>query len=73
MKATFLDLDTVGPDDLLLSSLKSLPLSWEFHHSTSPVELLDRISNAEIIVTNKCELDAETLSHAHKLKYIPTT
>ena len=69
-KATFLDLDTVGPDDLLLSSLKSLPLSWEFHHSTSPVELLDRISNAEIIVTNKCELDAETLSHAHKLKYI---
>lgn len=70
MKATFLDLATIGPDDLTLSSLEKLPLRWEFHDTTSAAELLNRISDTEIIVTNKCKLNAESLTQAHKLKYV---
>ena len=69
-KAVFLDLSTVGPDDLSLASLENLPLSWQFHDSTSQAELHDRINEAEIIVTNKCVLNASTLSHTTGLGFI---
>ncbi|MFW2440191.1 MAG: D-2-hydroxyacid dehydrogenase [Arenicellales bacterium] len=70
MKAVFLDLATVGPNDLSLSSLEALPISWQFYDSTSVEELENRINEADIIVTNKCELNTNTLDHALKLKYI---
>lgn len=70
MKAVFLDLATLGPDDLSLSALKKLPLSWEFHDSTSAVELDTRICDAEIIISNKYKLNDAVLSRAKKLKYI---
>jgi len=70
MKAVFLDLATIGPNDLSLSSMEVLPLSWQFYDSTSAEELDKRINEADIIITNKCELNANTLDHAHKLKYI---
>lgn len=69
-KAVFLDLATVGPDDLTLSSLESLPLSWSFYDSTSPATLNEHISDAEIIVSNKCKLNADAISQASDLKYI---
>ncbi|NIA02708.1 MAG: glycerate dehydrogenase, partial [Planctomycetia bacterium] len=34
------------------------------------VELDNRINEADIIITNKCELNAITIAHAQKLKYI---
>ncbi|GBE09071.1 glycerate dehydrogenase [bacterium BMS3Abin11] len=71
-KAVFLDLATIGPDELSLSPLEDLPLSWEYHRSTSPVELPGRIKDAEIIVTNKCRLNIGELLHASQLKYICT-
>lgn len=69
-KAVFLDLATVGPDDLTLSSLESLPLSWSFYDSTSPTTINEHISNAEIIVSNKCKLNVDAISRASDLKYI---
>ncbi|MEA1890366.1 MAG: D-2-hydroxyacid dehydrogenase [Pseudomonadota bacterium] len=69
-KAIFLDLSTIGPDELSLSALEELPLAWEFYPSTTTVELDDRIKDAEIIVTNKCGLNADALSYASKLKYL---
>lgn len=71
-KAVFLDLATIGPDELSLLPLEDLPLSWEYHRSTSPVELPGRIKDAEIIVTNKCRLNIGELLHASQLKYICT-
>ncbi len=70
MKATFLDLATLGPNDLSLASLDDLALSWKYYDSTSPEELQNRISDTEIIITNKCKLHAGDLSHAHERKYI---
>ncbi len=70
MKAVFLDLATVGPNDLSLSSLDGLPLSWQYYDSTTTEELDMRICDAEIIITNKCKLNEAALSRAKKLKYI---
>ena len=68
--AVFLDLDTLGTSDLTLSALDKLPLSWKFYNATQPAELLERIRDAEIIVSNKCALNAEALSSAQQLQYI---
>jgi glycerate dehydrogenase len=70
MKAVFLDLATVGPNDLSLLSLNDLPLSWQYYDSTSAEELDVRICDTEIIITNKCKLSESVLSRAKKLKYI---
>ena len=69
-KAVFLDLATVGPDDLTVASLEGLPLSWAFYDSTSPSEVPERISQAEIVITNKCKLNADDITQAPELKYI---
>ena len=69
-KAVFLDLATVDPDDLTMASLEGLPLVWTFYDSTSPEEVAARISEAEIIVTNKCKLNAADIAQASELKYI---
>ena len=70
IKAVFLDLATVGPDDLSMSSLEGLPLAWEFYDSTSPAQVPARISETEIVVTNKCKLNADDIAQASELKYI---
>ena len=70
MKAVFLDLATIGPNDLSLVSLDGLPLSWQYYDSTSAEELDMRICDAEIIISNKCKLNDAVLSRAKKLKYI---
>jgi len=70
MKAVFLDLATVGPNDLSLLSLNDLPLSWQYYDSTSTEELDMRICDTEIIITNKCKLSEAVLSRTKKLKYI---
>jgi glycerate dehydrogenase len=54
-------------------------LSWEpFHqfghctvyHRTLPHELLSRAQNAEILLTNKCRIDAAALGQLEQIKYI---
>ena len=69
-KAVFLDHSTVGPDDLTMASLEELPLSWTFYDSTSPSDVPERISRAEIVITNKCKLNADDITQAPELKYI---
>ncbi len=68
--AVFLDLATVAPQDLTLTALMELPLSWEFYDSTEKGQLHERIKHAEIIVTNKCPLDANAFRHAPVLDYV---
>jgi glycerate dehydrogenase len=40
---------------------------------TSPEQIIDRVKDAEIILTNKCTLNAHTISQLPKLKYIGVT
>jgi glycerate dehydrogenase len=70
MKAVFLDLATVGPDDLSLQPLEQLPLSWSFYQVTRPGEVADRIRDADIIVSNKCVLDAPAILSSSQVSYI---
>lgn len=72
MKAVFLDTDTIGPQDLNLEPLNTLPLQWGYYDATPADKLAKRIYDAEIIVTNKCVLDAESISSAACLRYICT-
>ncbi len=71
MQIAFLDTQLMGPD-IDLSVFESLG-TVDFHTATTPEETIQRIKNAEIIITNKVKLTAENLSEAPNLKLIALT
>lgn len=71
MRGVILDLDSLGQDDLDLSSLLGLPgMHWDLHGSTRPAELHGRIRDAEVVLSNKVGLDREALAVAHGLRLV---
>lgn len=70
MKAVFLDLDTMGPEDLDTNGLRALLPDIEFFSTTTEQELSNRVENAEVVVINKTGLDKSTLENAQQLKLI---
>lgn len=68
MKAIFLDAATLGAD-FSYDLLKQLPVQWTFFEETSPHETLERIKDADIVVSNKVLLTADILK-ASSLKLI---
>jgi glycerate dehydrogenase len=73
MNAVILDCDSLGPHDLNMQALYDLPLNWRVYGATSPEQVVERIADADIVVTNKVPLTALTLSRAPKLKLITLT
>jgi len=69
-KAVFLDLATIRPDDLSLAPLETLPLSWQWHDLSPPELVHERIHDADIVVANKCTLDASVIKAAGRLSHI---
>jgi glycerate dehydrogenase len=70
MKAVILDYETLTPSDLDLSNLWNLPFDWVRFDTTSAKQTAERISSAEIVLTNKVVLDRELLSNNPQIKYI---
>jgi len=70
MRGVFLDLRTVDQDDLDLTSLRSVVTQWAYHDWTAPSQVIDRIHDADIIVTNKIRLDEAALESTHTLKLV---
>ena len=70
MRGVILDCDTLGPDDLEFSALFDLPVEWTVHASCPSSEVVERILDAEIVMTNKTLINADTLSKAPNLKLI---
>ena len=70
MRGVFLDLRTVDRDDLDLTSLRSVVKQWTCHDWTASSQLIDRIQDADILVTNKVRLDGTALESAHALKLV---
>ena len=70
MRGVFLDLRTVDRDDLDLTSLRSVVTQWTCHDWTAPSRVVDRIRDADILVTNKIMLDRTALESAHTLKLV---
>jgi glycerate dehydrogenase len=73
MNIVFLDAYTLNPlNDLDISILNTLG-KVTLYDRTSPEQIIDRVKDAEIILTNKCTLNAHTISQLPKLKYIGVT
>lgn len=69
MHIVVLDGHTLNPGDLDWTVLKELG-TYSVHPRTSQEELLERAAGAEIILTNKVLIDADTISSLADLKYI---
>ncbi|MFY7909956.1 MAG: D-2-hydroxyacid dehydrogenase [Emticicia sp.] len=70
MNIVFLDAYTLNPlNDLDLSILNTLGNITSYDR-TSPDQIIERAKDAEIILTNKCPLNEQTISQLPNLKYI---
>ena len=69
MKIVVLDYYTLNPGDLDDSKLQQLGEVFTYDR-TSESQVIERAKDAEIILTNKVPLSADTLSKLPKLKYI---
>ena len=71
MKIVFLDRKTVG-DDINLAKFQEFGELVEYHFSTDE-EIPARVRDADIIITNKCNMNEATLATASHLKLICVT
>lgn len=71
MKIVFLDVKTIG-DDIDLSGYARLGEVTKYDFSTSE-EIPERVKDANVIITNKCQMNEQTLSSAKNLKLICVT
>lgn len=69
-KASILDFDSLAPDDLNTEPLKALPITWQFYHTTTDDEKIERMRGQDIVLTNKVVLDAKTLEATKGVRLI---
>jgi glycerate dehydrogenase len=72
MRGVFLDLQTVDCNDLDLEPLLETLPEWDFHPLTDPVDVTERIAEAEVVVLNKVVLTAAHIAAAPRLQLICT-
>lgn len=72
MKLVILDGYTENPGDLSWDWLKDLVDEYEVYDKTPPELIYERAKDAEIVVTNKTPLNADTLASLKNLRYIST-
>lgn len=70
MKAVFLDFQSLDQHDLDLSGLKAVFDELVLYPTTQPEEVLARVQDANVIISNKVHLDANTIQQCHALKLI---
>jgi glycerate dehydrogenase len=69
MKIVYLDCHTVNPGDLNWDGLDQLGV-WECYERTAPEKVVERIGDAEVVITNKVRMDESILSQCPNLKLI---
>ena len=70
MKAVFLDCESLDKNDLDFSALREVFTDLELYPSTLAIQVLERVQHADVVITNKVVLDAETLKQCVSLKLI---
>ena len=70
MKTVFLDKNSLDKNDLDFSRFKKLEIDWIEYDSTSAEETMEKVRDAEIIVSNKVVINQEIINHATGLKLI---
>lgn len=68
MKIAFLDRSTLSPEATL--RLPAFPHELFSYDNTKPGDVAQRISDADIVITNKVKLNAEAIQQASKLKLV---
>ena len=72
MNITYLDGHTLNPGDLSWKPLEKLG-NFTFYDRTKPEDIVARAADADIILSNKVLLNAETLTQLPRLRYIGVT
>ncbi|WP_237058167.1 D-2-hydroxyacid dehydrogenase [Microbulbifer sediminum] len=70
MRGVFLDTLTMKPGELDTSGLEASLDHWDFHETTSPAQVAERIAGADVVITNKVVLDRQLIENATDLKLI---
>jgi len=70
IKTTFLDTNSLDCGDIDFTPLESQSLVMDYWNQTSIAQIPERISAAEIIISNKVILDSDVLKNANHLKLI---
>ena len=67
-KIVFLDSDTLSPSTVLRRP--DFPHEFVAYGRTRPDEVASRVADADIVITNKVKLNADTIAGAAKLRFI---
>ena len=70
MKAVFLDSASLDQNDLDFSTLKEIFDDLTLYSTTSASNLLERIQDVDVIISNKVMIDAEVIQQCKNLKLI---
>ncbi len=70
MKGVILDTDSLHPDDLDWDTLESSIEEWQLFPHTNPDQLDEHLIGADIVLSNKVVLNADTLNRHKHLKLI---
>ncbi|SFE23887.1 2-hydroxyacid dehydrogenase [Nitrosomonas sp. Nm166] len=70
MRAVFLDLGSVTRGDLDCTVLEQAISPWQYYQDSCEQEIVERVSEAEVIVSNKVFLSRAAITAAHRLKLI---
>ena len=69
LKAVMLDAKTLGAD-VDLEPLTALPVEWAFYDSTTPEQTIERLAEADIVLTNKVVISEAVLKQCPWLKFV---
>ncbi len=69
MRSVILDAASLG-EDVDLGPVLSLPGPWECHEATPAAEVAPRIRDAEVVLSNKVPLAADSLAGARRLRLV---
>ncbi|HRY15977.1 MAG: 2-hydroxyacid dehydrogenase [Candidatus Competibacteraceae bacterium] len=70
MRGVFLDRDSLDSGDLDFGNLNRVLPELHCYSATAADEVAERIADAEVVISNKVQLDAATLEQARRLKLI---
>lgn len=72
MKIVILDSYTLNPGDLSWSGLEKLGqlTTYDYTNSTNVAEVVERIGDAEMVLTNKTIISAEVMDKCPTMKFI---
>lgn len=70
LTGVILDEASLGPDDIDLNPVLQHCQNWQRHRTTNKNQTIERCQHADIVVSNKVLLDAQTLRQCPRLKLI---